>query len=201
MSKENEEDNLEEEALPEGKFHVEQQKEPQIPLQPIIGTGAPFAPIVLGVAKAEKAVPDASLPADDALRVNADFKDFMEAEAAGKRKQDANPLDDPEGDDVEEFGDIDPADQQAILDEIAKKAAAGGGSASSSSTDGGPRKARATSEAAATLDMEAARKRAEDKAKGSKKPDTAGKGSGSSCPDAPACPPGVADTGSLAKPG
>ena len=110
-------------------------------------------------------------------------------------------MDDPEGDDVEELGDIDPADQQAILDDIAKKVAAGGGSASSSSTDGGPKKARATSVAAATLAMEGARKRAEDKAKSSKKLDTAGKGSGSSCPDAQACPPEVAETGSLAKPG
>ena len=158
-----------------------------------------LVPILAGMAEAAKTVPDAPLFADEALRVNADF---MEAEVERKRKQEANPLDNPEGDDdVEEFGDIDPADQQAILDDIAKKAAAGGGSASSSSADVGLKKPRATSVAAATLAMEAARKRAEDKAKGSKKPDTAGKASGASDPEAQSCPPGVAEIGTLAKSG
>ena len=196
-------DNAEEEALPEG-FHREQQKVPQIPLQPILGTGTPFAPSPeLPETGTE---PHASIhapppPADDKHQGISGSSDFMEAEAVAKRKQESHSLDDPDAEDVEEFGDIDPADQQNILDDIAQKEAAGGGSVSSSSTDAGPKKARATSVAAATLAMEAARKRAAETAKASKKPDSAGKCSGSAASDVQTTPPGVAETGSLAKTG
>ena len=84
---------FEEEPLPEGKFHVEVPKVPQVPLQPSMGASAPLTPNLLaGMAEAGKTVPDAPLLAEDALRVNADF---MEAEAERKREQEANPLEWP----------------------------------------------------------------------------------------------------------
>ena len=126
----------------------------------------------------------------------------MEAEAERKRKPDqANSLDNPEAqDDIEAFGDIDPAAKQAILDDIAKKAAASG-SSSSSSTDGGPKEPRAASVASATLAMKAASKRAEDAAKLTKKTDTVGKAGIAVDPDGQPLPPGVAETGTLAQSG
>ena len=122
-----------------------------------------------------------------------------------KRKQSQNKenhLDDPDGDLVAEdvCGEAaDPATQQAILDDIAKKAGTG---SSSSSSETGPKKSRAApSVASTTLAMAATRKQAEDSAKGSKKPDTYGKAGVAPDPVAASQTPGVAETGSLAKSG